>query len=68
MSKQVLNDEFGQVPAFAPTVEQLRRIEQRARFERAKASREAAHYVARKIKNFLVGERAADKVRIDTAA
>lgn len=68
MSKQVLNDEFAQVPAFSPTIEELRRIEQRARYERAKASREAAHYIAKKVRNLLIGERAADKVRVKSAA
>ena len=50
---------------FAPTLEELRQIERQARVERAKASRAAIHFVARKIAGLFAGERAADKIRMD---
>jgi hypothetical protein len=67
MSNEILQNQFAHTPAFSPTLEDMRRIEQRARYERAKASREAFRYVAKKVSNLLVGERAADKVRIKSA-
>lgn len=49
---------------WSPTAEELRLIERRARYEKAKASREAFQYLAKKVSNLFVGQRAADKVRI----
>lgn len=68
MSKEILQNEFARTQPFAPTLEQMRQLEHRARYERAKASREAFRYVAKKVTNLLVGSRASDKVRMKPAA
>ncbi|MCB1509366.1 MAG: hypothetical protein KDJ36_00565 [Hyphomicrobiaceae bacterium] len=55
--------------AWSPSLEELNAIERRARVERAKASREAFRFLASKVSNLFVRERAAHKVRmIDTPA
>ena len=49
---------------WAPTAEEMRAIERRARAERAKASRDAFRFIARKVSNLFVRERAVDRVRM----
>lgn len=53
--------------AWSPSLEELNAIERRARVERAKASREAFRFVARKVSNLLTSQRAADKIRMTDA-
>ncbi len=53
--------------AWSPSLEELNAIERRARVERAKASREAFRFVARKVSNLFTSQRAADKIRLTDA-
>ena len=52
---------------WAPTDAEIREIERRVRAERAGAIRGAVTYVARKVSNAFVSERAAYKVHLDNA-
>lgn len=52
---------------WAPTDAEIREIERRVRAERAGAVRGAATYVARKVGDAFIGERAADKIHLDDA-
>ena len=55
------------MPVWAPNDEELREIENRVRSERANAATGAVAYVSRKVGSFLIGERAADKVHLDSS-
>jgi hypothetical protein len=50
---------------WAPTADELRQIEAQARYERAKASREAFRFIKRQVSGLFTGERAAQKIRMD---
>ena len=52
-------------PVWEPTAEELAQIERRVRKERAEAAQGAFRFASHKLRTLFVGERAADKIRVD---
>ncbi|MGI9411318.1 MAG: hypothetical protein ACR2OV_14660 [Hyphomicrobiaceae bacterium] len=55
------------MPVWAPTEAELRAIDKRVRAERAQAAKGAVAYIARKVADVFLADRAADKVHLKQA-